>query len=62
MAWVKAQEEKELDVALGMAQKAKSQMSDPSISDTLAWVIYKKIENAPSSKQMVRRLNPLSRA
>ena len=43
MAWVKAQEGKDLDVALGMAQKAKSQMPEvPSISDTLAWVMYKK--------------------
>ena len=43
MAWVDAQEGKDLDVALGMAQKAKSIMPDvPSISDTLAWVMYKK--------------------
>jgi tetratricopeptide (TPR) repeat protein len=43
MAWLKAQEGKDLDVALGMAQKAKSKMPEvPSISDTLAWVMYKK--------------------
>jgi Tfp pilus assembly protein PilF len=43
MAWVDAQEGKDLDVALGMAQKAKSLMPEvPSISDTLAWVMYKK--------------------
>ena len=43
MAWVDAQEGKNLDVALGMAQKAKSLMPEvPSISDTLAWVMYKK--------------------
>jgi tetratricopeptide (TPR) repeat protein len=43
MAWVDAQEGKDLDVALGMAQKAKSIMPEvPSISDTLAWVMYKK--------------------
>jgi tetratricopeptide (TPR) repeat protein len=43
MAWVDAQEGKNLDVALGMAQKAKSRMPEvPSISDTLAWVMYKK--------------------
>jgi tetratricopeptide (TPR) repeat protein len=43
MAWIKAQEGKDLDVALSMAQKAKSQMPEvPSISDTLAWVMYKK--------------------
>jgi tetratricopeptide (TPR) repeat protein len=43
MAWVDAQEGKNLDVALGMAQKAKSQAPElPSITDTLAWVMYKK--------------------
>jgi tetratricopeptide (TPR) repeat protein len=43
MAWVDAQEGKDLDVALGLAQKAKSLMPDSiSISDTLAWVMYKK--------------------
>ena len=32
-----------LDVALGRAQKAKSLMPEsPSITDTLAWVLYKK--------------------
>jgi tetratricopeptide (TPR) repeat protein len=43
MAWVDAQEGKDLDVALGMAQKAKSQAPElPSITDTLAWVMFKK--------------------
>ena len=43
MAWLDAQEGKDLDVALGMAQKAKSEMPElPSITDTLAWVMYKK--------------------
>lgn len=43
MAWVDAQEGKDLDVALGMAQKAKSQMPQVvSVTDTLAWVMYKK--------------------
>jgi Tfp pilus assembly protein PilF len=43
MAWVDALEGKDLDVALGLAQKAKSLMPEvPSISDTLAWVMYKK--------------------
>jgi tetratricopeptide (TPR) repeat protein len=42
-AWVYAQENKNLDVALGMAQRAKSLMPEmPSISDTLAWVMYKR--------------------
>lgn len=42
-AWVDAQEGKDLDVALGMAQKAKSIEPDvPSITDTLGWVQYKR--------------------
>jgi tetratricopeptide (TPR) repeat protein len=43
MAWIDAQEGKDLDVALGMAQKAKSLMPEvATISDTLAWVMYKR--------------------
>jgi len=43
LAWVDALEGKDLDVALGLAQKAKSILPEvPSISDTLAWVMYKK--------------------
>jgi len=43
MAWVDAEEGEDLDVALGMAQKAKSEMPElPSITDTLAWVMYKR--------------------
>ena len=43
MAWADALEGKDLDVALSMAQKAKSQMPElASITDTLAWVMYKK--------------------
>ncbi|MGC1474416.1 MAG: tetratricopeptide repeat protein, partial [Terriglobales bacterium] len=43
MAWLDVKEGRNLDVALGMAQKAKSLMPEsPSISDTLAWVMYKK--------------------
>lgn len=43
LAWVDAEENRELDVALTMAQKAKSTMPDlPSITDTLAWVMYKR--------------------
>jgi len=43
MAWVDAQEGRDLDVALGMAQKAKSLMPEvSSITDTLAWVMYKR--------------------
>lgn len=43
LAWVDAQEGKNLDVALDRAQRAKSMLPDvPTISDTLAWVMYKK--------------------
>jgi tetratricopeptide (TPR) repeat protein len=43
MAWIDAQEGKDLDIALSMAQKAKSMQPDvPSITDTLGWVLYKR--------------------
>jgi tetratricopeptide (TPR) repeat protein len=43
LAWIDAEEGKNLDVALGRAQKAKSLMPEsPAITDTLAWVLYKK--------------------
>jgi tetratricopeptide (TPR) repeat protein len=43
LAWIDAQQGKNLEVALGMAQKAKSVMPDSApITDTLAWVLYKK--------------------
>ena len=42
-AWVDAQEGRDLDVALSLAQKAKSLQPDmPSVTDTLAWVMYKR--------------------
>jgi tetratricopeptide (TPR) repeat protein len=41
-AWVDALEGKDLDIALGLAQKAKSLQPElPSITDTLAWVMYR---------------------
>ncbi len=43
MAWVDAVEGKNLDAALAMAQKAKSQVPElPAITDILAWVMYKR--------------------
>jgi tetratricopeptide (TPR) repeat protein len=43
IAWLDAQESQNLDIALGMAQKAKSLMPEvPSITDTLGWVMYKR--------------------
>jgi tetratricopeptide (TPR) repeat protein len=43
LAWVYAEQGQNLDVALGLAQKAKSQNPDVvSFTDTLAWVMYKK--------------------
>jgi tetratricopeptide (TPR) repeat protein len=42
-AWVDALEDKDLDIALGLAQKAKSlEPEEPSITDTLAWVLYRR--------------------
>lgn len=46
-AWVDAEEGKDLEVALGMAEKAKSMDPDtPSITDTLGWVQYKRADYA----------------
>jgi tetratricopeptide (TPR) repeat protein len=43
LAWVDVEAGRNLDIALGRAQKAKSLMPElPSITDTLAWVMYKK--------------------
>jgi tetratricopeptide (TPR) repeat protein len=43
LAWVYAEENTNLDVAVSLAQKAKQLLPDlDSISDTLAWVYYKK--------------------
>jgi tetratricopeptide (TPR) repeat protein len=43
IAWLDAQEGQNLDIALGMAQKAKSLMPEvTSITDTLGWVMYKR--------------------
>jgi tetratricopeptide (TPR) repeat protein len=43
LAWVFAEEDINLDVAVSLAQKAKQLLPDlDSISDTLAWVYYKK--------------------
>ncbi|HEV2488870.1 MAG TPA: tetratricopeptide repeat protein [Candidatus Acidoferrales bacterium] len=43
LAWVYAEQGQNLDVALGLAQKAKSQNpSQVTYTDTLAWVMYKK--------------------
>lgn len=43
LAWIYAEQGQNLDVALGLAQKAKSQYPETaSFTDTLAWVMYKK--------------------
>jgi tetratricopeptide (TPR) repeat protein len=43
LAWIYAEGGGNLDVALGLAQTAKSQLPDsPEVSDTLGWVCYKK--------------------
>jgi Tfp pilus assembly protein PilF len=49
MAWVDAEEGKDLDAALAMAQKAKSLMPNlASIIDTLGWVMYKQGRYPPA--------------
>jgi Flp pilus assembly protein TadD len=43
LAWLYATAGKDLDVALQLAQSAKSRLVDePAVSDTLGWVYYKK--------------------
>ncbi len=43
LAWMITEEGGDLDIALQLAQKAKSQLPDnPEVSDTLGWVYYKK--------------------
>lgn len=43
LAWIYAEGDGNLDVALGLAQTAKAQLPDsPDVSDTLGWVYYKK--------------------
>jgi len=42
LAWVHAQQGKDLDVALGLAQKAKSLNPDDSAISDVGWVMYKK--------------------
>ena len=58
-AWIDALEGKDLDVALSMAQRANSLQPDvPSITDTLAWVMYKKGSYAsaiPLLRECVRK-------
>jgi tetratricopeptide (TPR) repeat protein len=54
IAWVDALEGKDLDLALGLAQKAKSLEPEvPSITDTLAWVMYKR-GDYPSAMPLLR--------
>lgn len=59
LAWIYAEQNQNLDVALGLAQKAKSQ--DPgvtSFSDTLAWVMFRKGQYAqalPLLKECVEK-------
>jgi len=43
LAWIYAEQNQNLDVALGLAQRAKAQRPDvPSFADTLAWVMFRK--------------------
>ena len=43
LAWIYAEQGQKLDIALQLAQTAKAQLpNEPTVSDTLAWVYYKK--------------------
>ena len=43
LAWLSAEHDGNLDVALQLAQTAKSQLPDsPQVNDTLGWVYYKR--------------------
>lgn len=59
LAWIYAEENQNLDVALGLAQKAKDQAPGvTSFSDTLAWVMFRKGQYAqalPLLKQCVEK-------
>lgn len=59
LAWLDAQQGKSLDVALSMAQKARSLMPDtPSVTDTLGWILYKRGNSAgaiPLFEECVRK-------
>jgi tetratricopeptide (TPR) repeat protein len=47
LAWIYAEQGQNLDIALGLAQKAKSEQPDlPDFSDTLAWVMFRRGEYA----------------
>lgn len=60
LAWVYAEQGQNLDVALGLAQKAKAQSPGvPSFSDTLAWVMFRKGDYAgaiPLLQDCVKRV------
>jgi tetratricopeptide (TPR) repeat protein len=58
LAWMYAEEGQQLDIALQLSQTAKAQLpDDPSVSDTLAWVYYKK----NLSESAIPLLEPLTR-
>jgi len=58
LAWMYAEEGQQLDIALQLAQTAKAQLpDDASVSDTLAWVYYKK----NLSDSAIPLLEPLTR-
>jgi tetratricopeptide (TPR) repeat protein len=57
LAWMYADQGQQLDIALQLAQTATAQLPDePSVSDTLAWVYYKK----DLSESAIRILEPLT--
>ena len=63
LAWLYCENAGNLDMALSLAQRAKSRVpNDPVISDTLAWIEYRKglFEQAATSLRDVIRQSPQS--
>ncbi|HZQ91911.1 MAG TPA: tetratricopeptide repeat protein [Terriglobales bacterium] len=61
LAWLYAEKGGNIDMALGLAQRAKSRVPDnPSITDTLAWIEYRKglYDSATRSFESLVRSNP----
>jgi tetratricopeptide (TPR) repeat protein len=61
LAWIYAEQNVNLEVALQLAERAKSRLrEDPQVDDTLGWVYYKKglTELAISSFELSVRRDP----
>jgi tetratricopeptide (TPR) repeat protein len=65
LAWNYAEHGGNLDIALGLAQKAVETSNDPEIADTLGWILYKKgiyaraLELFRENNEKTRSSNPV---